>query len=76
MKDEKTKYVVRQLAWLGAFAAVTLAIGYFMNPYAAIAICIVTMASSFTFCRYCDRWGKNCECEPMNPYKDAQIKPL
>ena len=75
-KEEKTKlvkFIARQLAWFGAFGAITFAIGYFISPYAAIAICLVAMASSFNFCRYCDRWGKNCECESMNPYKDAQV---
>ena len=71
-KNEVIRFVVRQILWLLSFGAITFAIALWISPYAGIAICLVAMASSFNFCRYCDRWDKNCECEPMNPLVDAR----
>lgn len=36
-----------------------------------IGICLMLMACSLNFCRMCDKWGKDCKCEPLNPQKDA-----
>lgn len=64
--------IIRGIVWMVAFGLTTAAIAVFISPWASVAICLVAMASSFNFCRYCDKWGRNCECEPMNPEKDAR----
>lgn len=69
---ETTKYIVKQLLRFGIMTVIIFLVAKFISPYLALGFCMIMMASSFHFCRYCDKWGKNCECKPMNPAKDAK----